>query len=54
MNFASPYSELPKRLTVIENLNIYARLYNVKNIKDRLEEIFDYFDLYDLLKKKNR
>ena len=35
MNFASPYTELPKRLSVIENLSIYARLYNVKNIKDR-------------------
>ena len=36
----------------MENLSIYARLYNVKNIKDRLEEIYDYFELYDLLKKK--
>ena len=52
MNFASPYSELPKRLTVMQNLNIYARLYNVKKIKDRLEEIYDYFELYDLLRKK--
>ena len=52
MNFASPYTELPKRLSVMENLSIYARLYNVKNIKDRLEEIYDYFELYDLLKKK--
>ena len=52
MNFASPYTELPKRLSVMENLSIYARLYNVKNIKDRLEEIYDYFELYDLLGKK--
>ena len=52
MNFASPCTELPKRLSVIENLSIYARLYNVKNIKDRLEEIYDYFELYDLLGKK--
>ena len=52
MNFASPYTELPKRLSVIENLSIYARLYNVKNLKDRLEEIYDYFELYDLLRKK--
>ena len=52
MNFASPYTELPKRLSVMENLSIYARLYNVKNIKDRLKEIYDYFELYDLLRKK--
>ena len=45
MNFASPYTELPKRLTVMENLNIYARLYDVKSIKNRLEEIYDYFEL---------
>ena len=44
--------KLPKRLSVMENLSIYARLYNVKNIKDRLEEIYDYFELYDLLGKK--
>ena len=52
MNFASPYIELPKRLTVKENLNIYARLYDIKSIKKRLEEIYDYFELYDLLKKR--
>ena len=52
MNFASPYTELPKRLTVKENLMIYARLYDVKNIKNRLEEIYDYFQLHKLLKKK--
>ena len=33
MNFASPYVELPKKLTVIQNLEVYARLYGVKNIK---------------------
>ena len=52
MNFASPYIELPKRLTVKENLNIYARLYDIKSIKKRLEEICDYFELYDLLNKR--
>ena len=30
MNFASPYIELPKKLTVKQNLEIYARLYGVK------------------------
>ena len=33
VNFASPYVELPKKLTVNENLEIYARLYGVKNLK---------------------
>ena len=36
MNFASPYIELPKKLTVKQNLEIYARLYGVKKISDRI------------------
>lgn len=52
INFASPYTELPKRLSVKQNLEIYARLYNVVNIKKRLEEIFEYFNLEKLLNKK--
>ena len=39
INFASPYIELPKKLTVKENLEIYARLYGVNNFKERLSEI---------------
>jgi ABC-2 type transport system ATP-binding protein len=31
MNFASPYIELPKKLTVRQNLEVYGRLYGVKN-----------------------
>ncbi|MGA0811832.1 MAG: ATP-binding cassette domain-containing protein, partial [Pelagibacteraceae bacterium] len=38
MNFASPYIELPKKLTVIQNLEVYGRLYGVKNLKQRIEE----------------
>ena len=53
LNFASPYTELPKKLTVEENLNIYARLYDVKDVKNRLEEVYAYFELYELLKKKS-
>ena len=37
MNFISPYIELPKKLTVKQNLIVYAKLYNVKNINDRIE-----------------
>jgi ABC-2 type transport system ATP-binding protein len=33
MNFASPYIELPKKLTVKQNLEVYARLYGVKKIR---------------------
>ena len=36
MNFASPYIELPKKLTVKQNLEVYARLYGVKEIQKGL------------------
>ena len=52
MNFASPYIELPKKLTVEQNLEIYARLYGVHKIKDRIEEMTEDLDLKDLLNKK--
>ncbi len=52
INFASPYTELPKRLSVRQNLEVYARLYNVENIRERLDEIFEYFELGNLLEKK--
>jgi ABC-2 type transport system ATP-binding protein len=39
MNFTSPYVDLPKRLTVAENLTVYARLYGLKNVRPRLEEL---------------
>ena len=32
INFASPYIELPKKLTVRQNLEVYGRLYGVKNL----------------------
>jgi len=51
MNFASPYVDLPKKLTVSQNLRIYARLYNVKNISERIEEISEYLQIGDLQKK---
>ena len=38
-NFASPYVELPKKLTVKENLEIYGRLYGVEDLTNRIHEI---------------
>jgi|TARA_B100000767_G_scaffold274717_2_gene308643 ABC-2 type transport system ATP-binding protein len=51
INFASPYVELPKKLTVRQNLDIYARLYGVKNINERISEISSDLNLYNLLDK---
>ncbi len=52
INFASPYIELPKKLTVKQNLEIYGRLYGVKNLVDRINELSDELDLKQFFKKK--
>ena len=44
-NFASPYVELPKKLTVKQNLEIYGRLYSVKNLSKRINEIASDLDI---------
>ena len=51
MNFASPYVELPKKLTVKQNLEIYGRLYGVKNLDEKINEISEELNLIDFLKK---
>ena len=52
MNFASPYIELPKKLTVKQNLEVYARLYGVGTIKKRIEELIEDLNLQQFLFKK--
>ena len=52
MNFASPYIELPKKLTVEQNLEVYARLYGVKKIKERVNEMIEGLNLRKFLDKK--
>ena len=52
MNFASPYIELPKKLTVIQNLEVYARLYGVKEKSDRIHELVEDLNLKKFLNKK--
>ena len=51
-NFASPYVELPKKLTVKENLEIYGRLYGVNNLTKRIQEISYDLNLDLFLNKK--
>ena len=52
MNFASPYIELPKKLTVRQNLEVYARLYGVSNKIERIEELIEDLNLNKFLYKK--
>lgn len=52
MNFTSPYVDLPHRLTVGQNLDVYARLYGLRNRKQRLQQVAELFELSDLWKRK--
>jgi ABC-2 type transport system ATP-binding protein len=52
MNFISPYVELPKKLTVEENLKVYGRLYGVKNLKDKIDDLMEKLNLVDFKSRK--
>ena len=51
INFISPYIELPKKLTVNQNLIVYGKLYSVSDIKQRIEYLSEKLRLGDLLNK---
>ena len=51
MNFISPYIELPKKLTVKQNLIVYGELYNIKNLNERINFLSEKLRLGDLLDK---
>jgi ABC-2 type transport system ATP-binding protein len=52
MNFISPYVELPKKLTVEENLKVYGKMYGVKNLKEKIFELMEKLNLIDFKKRK--
>jgi ABC-2 type transport system ATP-binding protein len=52
MNFISPYIELPKKLTVKENLIVYGKLYGVKKIQERIKYLTEKLRLEDFLDRK--
>ena len=49
INFISPYIELPKKLTVKQNLIVYSKLYKIKNINERIDFLSEKLRLNDLL-----
>ena len=51
MNFISPYIELPKKLTVRQNLIVYGKLYNIKNPNERIVYLSNKLRLDELLDK---
>lgn len=51
VNFSSAYVSLPTNLKVWENLYTFARLYSVKNFKDRIKELVNFFAIEELMPK---
>src|ERR1700684_2718943 len=49
MNFESPYVEMPMRLTVRQNLRVFGMLYDVPNLRRRIEELGEALDLTEFL-----
>ena len=54
MNFSSPYVDLPQRLTVRQNLNVYAKLYGFRNVAPVVDRLARDFDLTDFLDRRLR
>ena len=52
INFISPYIELPKKLTIEENLKVYGKLYGVKDLKNKISELMEMLNLTDFAKRK--
>lgn len=51
INFTSPYVDLPHRLTVEQNLDVYARLYGVRQRREQLQRLAKTFDLEPLWRR---
>ena len=51
LNFISPYIELPKKLTVKQNLEVYGRLYDVKNLKEKINSLSEKLRLENIINK---
>ena len=51
INFQSPYVDLPKKMTVEQNLFFYSRLYGIKKFKDIIYDLVERLKMTDLMKK---
>ena len=49
LNFISPYIELPKKLTVRQNLEVYGRLYDIKKLKEKIDYLSEKLRLYEFI-----
>ena len=51
LNFISPYIELPKKLTVKQNLEVYGRLYDVKELRKKIDYLCEKLRLNEFINK---
>ena len=51
LNFISPYIELPKKLTVKQNLEVYGRLYDVKELRNKIDYLIEKLRLNEFIHK---
>jgi ABC-2 type transport system ATP-binding protein len=51
MNFTSPYVDLPKKLTVEENLMVFAGLYGVRKARRRIGALVEELELTSFAKR---
>ena len=52
INFASPYLDLPKKLSVFQNLLFYARMYNLQKPKDKIHQLSNDLKIMKLMDKR--
>ena len=52
VNFISPYVELPKKLTIEENLKVYGKMYGVNNLQKKISDLMDELNLREFKKRK--
>ena len=51
LNFTSPYMAFPLRLTVLQNLTVFAQIYNVRNPKAKINTLLEHFGVSHLKNK---
>ncbi len=52
VNFISPYVELPKKLTIEENLKVYGKMYGVNNLQKKILNLMEQLNLLEFKKRK--
>jgi ABC-2 type transport system ATP-binding protein len=52
INFSSPYVDLPQRLTVRQNMQVYGNLYGVPNLRHRIDELAEHLQISGFIDRR--